>query len=99
MKWDFQTVGFHAREELVDFTKGKVEKLTNYFDQIVGAEVYLKLVQDGHNETKVAEVKLNIPGNDLFASSQSEAFEKSISETTDKLKRQLDKLKTKMATH
>ena len=99
MKWDFQTVGFNAREELVEFTKGKVEKLTNFFDQIVGAEVYLKLIQDEHNESKVAEIKLNIPGNDLFASAQTDTFEKSVNETTEKLKRQIDKLKTKMATH
>lgn len=99
MKWDLQTVGFHASEELVAYTQEKTEGLTKYYDQIVGAEVYLKLTQDEHKQTKVAEIKLNIPGNDLFAESHSESFEKSVHESVDKLKGQIRKLKTKYNKH
>jgi putative sigma-54 modulation protein len=70
-----------------------------YYDQIVGAEVYLKLTNNDKGETKIAEIKLNIPGNDLFASSQSDKFEGAINAATDKLKGQIRKLKTKMSTH
>ncbi len=99
MKWDIQTVGFNAQDELVDYVKTKTEGLQKFYDQIVGAEVYLKLVQDDKNNTKVAEIKLNIPGNDLHASSTTDSFEKSTNETTEKLKAQLRKLKTKLQNH
>ncbi len=99
MKWDLQTVGFNASDELINYTREKTEGLTKYYDQIVGAEVYLKLTQDEHNQTKVAEIKLNIPGNDLFAESHSEGFEKSVNESVDKLKGQIRKLKTKLQKH
>lgn len=99
MKWDFQTVGFNATEELVNYTREKTEGLTKFYDQMVGAEVYLKLVQNDQNDTKVAEIKLNIPGNDIYATSQTDSFEKSVNETIDKLKGQIRKLKTKMSQH
>lgn len=97
MKWDIQTVGFTATEELQEYVKGKVSHLSKYYDQIVGAEVYLKLVNDDKGENKVADIKLNIPGNDIIATSQSEKFEGSINDSCDKLKRQIEKLKTKMS--
>lgn len=99
MKMDFQTVGFNAQEELVQYTTEKTESLSHYFDRIVGAEVYLKLVQDEKNRNKVAEIKLNIPGNDLFATAASEGFEKSVNECVEKLKSQIRKLKTKLQSH
>lgn len=96
MKWDIQTVGFSATDELVDYAKQKTEGLMRFNDQIVGAEVYLKLVQDEKGNTKAAEIKLNIPGNDIYADSQNESFERSINESVDKLAAQLRKIKTKM---
>lgn len=99
MKWDIQTVDFKASDELLQFTEEKVSNLSKYYDQIVGAEVYLKLVQDEANQNKKAEIKLNIPGNDLFAESQEASFEKAINESVDKLKGQIRKLKTKFQKH
>jgi putative sigma-54 modulation protein len=96
MKMDLQTVGFTAEEALLDYTREKTEGLAKYYDQIVGAEVYLKLTNNDHKQTKVAEIKLNIPGNDLFASDQSDKFEGAINAAVEKLKGQIRKLKTKM---
>lgn len=99
MKMDLQTVGFNATDELVAYTREKTEGLYKYYDQIVGAEVYLKLVNDDADKTKVAEIKLNIPGNDIYASSQAEKFEGAVNSSVDKLKSQIRKLKTKMSTY
>ncbi len=96
MKWDIQTVGFDATEALHTYTKDKVGQLNKFYDQIVGAEVYLKLEYNDKGDNKVADIKLNIPGNDIMASSRSDKFEASVSESIEKLKRQLRKLKTKM---
>lgn len=96
MKWDIQAVNFTMKPELNDYCKDKIEGLTKYYSKIVGAEVYLKLGQSAE-DNKVVEIKLNIPGNDLFAESSSPKFEGSINDVIDKLKAQLRKLKTKMA--
>lgn len=99
MKWDFQTIGFTASEELAEHTRSKVEGLTRFYDQMVGAEVYLKLDYNDKKQNKVAEIKLNIPGNDLYAENRSDNFEKSVNEATHKLESQIRKLKTKQSTH
>lgn len=96
MKWDIQAVNFTMKPELMDHCKEKIEGLSKYYNKIVGAEVYLKLGQAAE-DNKIVEVKLNIPGNDLFAESSSSKFEGSINDVVDKLKGQLRKLKTKMA--
>lgn len=96
MKMDLQTVGFNAEQDLLDYTREKTEGLVKYYDQIVGAEVYLKLTNNDQKQTKIAEIKLNIPGNDLFASDQSDKFEGAINSAVEKLKGQIRKLKTKM---
>lgn len=97
MKMDLQTVGFNADVTLTDYARAKTESLYKFYDQIVGAEVYLKLDNHDKKQTKVAEIKLNIPGNDIFAESRSEKFEGAINETIDKLKMQLRKVKTKLS--
>ncbi len=96
MKWDIQAVNFTMKPELTDYCKEKIEGLSKYYSKIVGAEVYLKLGQSAEHN-KIVEIKLNIPGNDLFAESSSPKFEGSINDAVDKLKAQLRKLKTKMA--
>jgi len=93
MKWDIQTVGFSAKEELMDTVKERVEKLEKYYNPIIGAEVYLRLLYDDHRENKKVELKLNIPGEDVYADHQSETFEHSLVEAIEKVKKQLLKKK------
>lgn len=93
MKWDIQTVGFHAKDELLDTVRESVEKLEKFYTPIVGAEIYLKLLYDDHKENKKVEVKLNIPGEDVFGEDQSDTFEHSLHSAIDKVKRQLLKKK------
>ena len=93
MKWDIQTVGFNAKDELMDSVKERVEKLSKYYNPIIGAEVYLRLLYDDHKENKKVQIKLNIPGEDIYAEDQSESFEHSLIEASDKVKKQLIKKK------
>ena len=93
MKWDIQTVGFHAKDELMETVKTEVMKLEKYFQPIIGAEVYLRLEYDDQKENKRVELKLNIPGEDLIAGDKSDSFERSLRESIEKMKRQLTKKK------
>ncbi len=96
MNIKINSVKFVADKKLKDFVYGKVKKLVQFYDDIIFAEVYLKLenVQDLNN--KVAEIKLEIPGNDLFVKKQSNSFEKSTDSAVDALKRQITKHKQKL---
>lgn len=93
MKWDIQTRGFTADQELVDFAKGQVEKLFRIYDRIVGAEVYLKNEESENDMGKVSEIKLNVPGEDLYADFRSTSFERGIRECIGKLRHQLERKK------
>jgi putative sigma-54 modulation protein len=90
-----KSVKFDADSKLEDFIQKKVSKLGRYFDDIINAEVILKLENTAELENKVVEVKLDIPGSDLFARKQSKSFEESTDEVVDALKQQILKHKEK----
>lgn len=93
MKWDIQTVGFQAKDGLMETTKEQVAKMEKFYTPIIGAEVYYRLVYDDQQENKKVEVKLNIPGEDIYADHQSNSFEHSLHESLEKVKKQLLKKK------
>ena len=90
------SVRFDADKKLIDFANQKVKKLGQFYDEIIGAEVFLRLENTQELENKIAEVKLIIPGNDLFAKKQCKTFEEAIDLSVDALRRQIDKHKEKI---
>ena len=89
-------VRFDADGKLEEFIEKKVSKLARYFDDIINAEVFLKVENTPDLENKVVEIKLEIPGSDLFASKQSKSFEESTDVVVDALKQQILKHKDKL---
>jgi putative sigma-54 modulation protein len=90
------SVRFDADQKLIDHVNKKVNKLGQFFDGIVGAEVFLRLENVQNDENKIAEVKLLIPGNDLFVKKQSKTFEEAINKAVETLNRQVTKYKEKL---
>ena len=88
-------VRFDADTKLVEFIEKKVSNLARYFDDIINADVFLKLENTPDLENKVVEIRLDIPGSDLFASKQSKSFEESTVVVVDALKQQILKHKDK----
>ena len=93
-----QSIRFVADKKLISFVKQKLSKLNLFFDQIVDAEVYLKIDRANTNENKIVEIKLNIPGKDLFAKKQGKSFEEATDESIEALRRQLKRHKGKLLT-
>ncbi|MBN1789497.1 MAG: ribosome-associated translation inhibitor RaiA [Bacteroidales bacterium] len=89
-------VRFDADTKLVSFIEKKVSKLSRYFDDIINAEVYLKLENTPDLENKVVEIRVDIPGSELFARKQSKSFEESTDIVVDALKQQILKHKEKL---
>jgi putative sigma-54 modulation protein len=89
------SVHFDADQKLVDFIENKVSKLDQFYDNIIGAEVFLRVEKTQSPENKIAEIKLQIPGSDLFAKKQADTFEESTDATVSALEKQLKKRKDK----
>ncbi|MBN2778826.1 MAG: ribosome-associated translation inhibitor RaiA [Bacteroidales bacterium] len=96
MNIKIQSVKFDADKKLIDYIESKVEKLSQVADDILSAEVILKLENAETNENKIAEIRIDIPhGTDIFAKKQSKSFEESVDSATSALRRQLKKFKEK----
>lgn len=96
MKVYIEAVQFKADQKLLDFIEKKLSKMEVFFDRIINARVVLKLENSGQVRDKVVEVRLNVPGETLLASSVSKTFEASVDEALDSLKRQIQRYKEKI---
>jgi len=96
MNIQIHSVRFDADKKLLDFVDQKVKKLGRYYDQIIGVDVFLRLAKSENTENKIAEVKLDIPVNPLFAKKQSKTFEEAIDLAIDALKIQISRQKEKL---
>ncbi|HMM11370.1 MAG TPA: ribosome-associated translation inhibitor RaiA [Bacteroidales bacterium] len=95
MKITINAVHFRADQKLESFITSKIEKLVSRYTDIIGAEVVLKVEKPEAPVNKIAELKLIIKGNDLFASKQCDTFEEAIDQCLDALKKQLEKHRAK----
>ncbi len=99
MKISVQSIHFDADRKLLDFIQRKVDKLDQFFDQIISGEVYLKLENVEDEENKITEIKLIVPGVTLFAKEQCKSFEEATDLAIDSLRRQVNKHKDKSRRH
>lgn len=91
------TAQFTADQKLIDFVNVKMEKLNQYFHKIINADVFLKLDSKGNSvNDKTVEVKISVPGNQLFASTSDKSFETAADEAIDNVRRQLKRYKDKL---
>lgn len=90
-----QTLDFTAKEELKQFVTSKVQGLTIKSYDPIRANVRLKLDRDDSRENKVCEIRIEIPGNDLYASRKAESFEAATMEVLSALRNQAEKLEAR----
>jgi putative sigma-54 modulation protein len=96
MKVSIQSIHFDADKKLLAFIQKKADKLDQFFDQIISAEVYLRLEKTEDEFNKIFEIKLNLPGNSLFAKQQCKSFEEATDLASESLRRQIDRYKAKL---
>ena len=95
MKLQVHSIHFDADQKLVDFIQRKIDKLETFYDRLVDGEVFLRLNNEGI-ENKTVEIKLNIPGSQLFAMEKARSFEEATDQAAAALRNQLKKFKTKI---
>ena len=96
MKVNISSLHFKADVKLEEFIKDKTAKFPSLYDGVLGCDVTLRLDTAANNENKITEMRVMIPGNDLFAKKQAKSFEEAVDNCVDALKRQLKKHKEKM---
>lgn len=95
MKLQVHSIHFDADRKLVDFIQRKIDKLETFYDRLVDGEVFLRLNNEGI-ENKTVEIKLNVPGTQLFAVEKARSFEAAADQATIALRNQLKKFKTRL---
>ncbi|MDD3875074.1 MAG: ribosome-associated translation inhibitor RaiA [Bacteroidales bacterium] len=95
MEIKLNAIKFKIDKKLEGFIHEKLEKLNVYYDNILVSDVMLKVENNNTLENKIAEVKISVKGNDLYAKKQSKTFEEAIDSATEALKKQLTRYKEK----
>lgn len=96
MEIRIQAINFDASEQLEAFIQKKVIKLQKFFDEILSAEVTLKVIKPETAKNKKAGILLNIKHGECFAEKESDTFEEAIDECIKALEKQLAKTKEKI---
>jgi len=95
MKLQVHSIHFDADRKLINFIQKKINKLETFYDRLVDGEVFLRLNNEGI-ENKTVEIKLKVPGYQLFAIEKARSFEAATDQAANALRNQLKKFKTKV---
>ncbi|MBP3254229.1 MAG: HPF/RaiA family ribosome-associated protein [Bacteroidales bacterium] len=90
MEVKVNAVNFKADGKLIEFVKEKVSKLERHAAGLLQADVTLS-----EDKEKVADIRVVVRGNDLYASKQASSFEEAVMLSIDALKSQINKFKEK----
>ena len=96
MTLKIQSVHFDADKKLLEFIQGRIDKLTQLHDGIIRSDVTLRIDKSSAADNKIAEIRVHIAGNDLFAKKQCKSFEEAVDVSIDALKTQVKKRKEKV---
>ncbi|MEM6322002.1 MAG: ribosome-associated translation inhibitor RaiA [Bacteroidota bacterium] len=91
-----RAIHFSADQKLVFLIQKKLQKLEQFFDRILGAEVVLKLENSGRIKDKILEVRVKVPGNTLITKATHKTFEAAIDNVVSAMKKQLIKHKERI---
>lgn len=93
---NINSVGFKADAKLEEIIEKKVTKLMPLYDKVQGADVTLRIDAKEKVANKITEVRLTVPGDDLFAKKQCDTFEEGIDNCVEAIRRQVVKRKDKI---
>lgn len=93
MTTDIQFVNLDYSNSLAEFTTKKIKKLAEKYDWLIGAEVFFKEEGSNPDKGKICNIKLRVPGPQVFAASGGKNFEMALKETISDLEIQLKKRK------
>lgn len=99
MNIEIQFVNTRKIASVEELIRQKLNDLNKKYDFITNAAVFIKEEKHPNERNHVCEIRLSVPGPQLYASSHETLFEKAAVNTIDDLERQLRKQKEKMQRH
>jgi putative sigma-54 modulation protein len=96
MMVNVHAVNLAVDKKLVEYVQERMDRLEKYYDKVVSSDVYLKVEKTSKKENKVAEIKVNVPGDDFVVKKQCKTFEEAIELSAETLERLLIKRKEKI---
>jgi putative sigma-54 modulation protein len=96
MQINIQSPGFKVNPVLTGFIQEKVEKLSNYYSDLISIDISLRVSSSDTKENKVCEIRLAIPGNDILASTQCKTFEEAVLHVVEIIKNRIKRKKSKI---
>lgn len=99
MRVQTQSIHFDADAKLLDLIETRLQKLESFYDQIIDANVFLRLENTGQVQDKIVEVTLKVPREQLVAKGRDKKFEVALDEVIEALRRQIIKYKGKLKAH
>ena len=96
MKVNVQTPNFIVDRKLIHFVQKKLDKLEQYYDRIVYADVFMKVQKTKSKENKMVEILLSVPGDEFIVKKQAKSFEEGADSCAHSLERLLLKRKHKI---
>lgn len=99
MKVIVESPRFDADLKLIDFIKKKLNKLEQFYDRIIQADVFLKLEPNNKPQNKIVEVLVHVPGDKFIVKKMAKSFEEGVDVCAQSLERVLKKRKNKIRSH
>lgn len=98
MKVNVHAVNFTVDRKLVGYVQERLNRLEKYYDKVVYSDVFFKLDNNNAKENKIAEIKINVPGDEFIVKKQCKTFEEAVELCADSMERLLMKRKQKVRT-
>jgi len=92
----FQYKSVESSKSLESFTTNKILKLVKKYEFIIRADIFFNKEHKNVQKGNICGIRLSLPGPRIYASSNENSFENSISKTIEDLKIQLEKRKVKL---
>lgn len=92
----FRAVNYTADIKLKEFTKERIEKLSQFYNQIMEVFVFTKVENNSDGINKWAELKIAIPGDDIVVKKKCRTFEEAIHTAAQSSERILKRRKEKI---
>ena len=93
MQSKVHSIHFKADQKFLSFVHERLNKLESINDKLITSEVFLRIDKSRDKENKISEIKLLVPGKELFAKKQCKTFEEAVDVTVDALRKQILKEK------
>ncbi|GAB4092189.1 HPF/RaiA family ribosome-associated protein [Flaviaesturariibacter terrae] len=94
-----QSLGFKHSNELEGYIREKLEKKLKSTDRIVRANVTLFQGPDRNTAENYCEIRLEVPGPDLFVKEHSASYEQAVDSCIDVLASQMKRAHDKQIAH